>query len=59
MKLQNACKTCYWSCYCLERSRGVACTQYKNAALGRQSLSGKQKYTIFNLTQDKECVKNG
>ena len=38
---------------------GYICPECKKATLGRQSLSGKQKQTIFNLTQDKERVKNG
>ena len=56
-KLENSCKLCYWYCLCSERSRGVACTEYKKAP-SVDALKGMKKHITFNLTDKKENVKN-
>lgn len=27
--MKDQCRECYWSFYCPEKSRGIACTDYK------------------------------
>ena len=49
--MKDQCRECYWSFYCPEKSRGIACTKYKGPLRNGNSDKGANK-----KTQD-DCIK--
>lgn len=38
--MKDQCRECYWSFYCPEKSRGIACTKYKGPLRNGNSDKG-------------------
>ena len=55
--MKDQCRECYWSFYCPEKSRGIACTKYKGPLRNGNSDKGA-KVNNPNKSYPKEGEKS-
>ena len=51
--MKDQCRECYWSFYCPEKSRGIACTKYKGPLRNGNSDKGANKKHQNNCTKER------